>query len=141
MRRVKKKTGGVRVIAFARMLVPGQVHDRAEHGTPPELKQSVGTVIVDLNGVAFLDLTCMVALLRFCADVRAGGGEVCLASLSGRARLQAQKMQLHRLVEIFNTVDEALRSLTASSSLATDVPGGPDKRPRIGVRRPQAAPK
>jgi hypothetical protein len=50
-------------------------------------------------------------LLRFIAAVRARGGDVGLVALTGSVRLLAQKMYLHRFVEIFNTVEEACRSL------------------------------
>jgi ABC-type transporter Mla MlaB component len=110
MDRVNEKTEGVRVIGFAGLLRGGG-RARTANGTPPEPGKSPDTVIVDLSGVAFLDQARLAVLLRFCADTRAGGCEVCLASLSGKARLQAQQTQLHHLVEIFNTVDEAIGAL------------------------------
>ena len=71
-------------------------------------------VIVDLSCVAFLDLPRLMTLLRFIAAVRARGGDVGLVALTGYVRLLAQKMYLHRFVEIFNTVEEAYRSLVLS---------------------------
>jgi anti-anti-sigma regulatory factor len=71
-------------------------------------------VIVDCSRVADLDRAGLLALLRFIADLRAAGRDVALLALSGKARLQAQRMQLHRLVEVFNTVEEVTQALPLS---------------------------
>ncbi len=68
-----------------------------------------GHVILDLKGLKSLDGQRLAALLGYRRQVRASGGEVCLVSLPPRVRLQALKMQLHRLFNIFNTPEEALR--------------------------------
>jgi anti-anti-sigma regulatory factor len=116
MHRAKEKPRGVRIVAFARIL-PDRGDDRPEQNAREALAKSEETVIVEMSQVVFLDLPQLVTLLRFIADVRARDGEVGLASLSGPVRLQAQKMHLHRFVEIFNTTDEALRSLTRPATL------------------------
>jgi ABC-type transporter Mla MlaB component len=102
MHDLETHTQGVRVVPFASVLAGGG----------PGPARPGETLVVDLGAVAALDLTGLVALLRFLREARAAGAEVGLAALSGRARLAAQQMQLHRLVEIFNTAEEALRSRT-----------------------------
>jgi anti-anti-sigma factor len=72
-----------------------------------------GHVVLDLDGVRCLDQVVLRALLRLSNQVRAGGGEVSLSSLGTNVRRQAQKMRLHRILEVFNTPEEAFRTYSA----------------------------
>jgi anti-anti-sigma regulatory factor len=108
MHQVSGEARDVRVLAFA-MLLRARGDAGQGESTWAEFAKSGERVIVDLGGIACLHWSWLEVLLRFRADVRASGGEVSLSSLSGRARHQAQKMQLHRILEVFNTPEEAAR--------------------------------
>jgi hypothetical protein len=100
---------GVRVIPFAGFKTrTGE--DRKGGGDCPGPARAEGHVVLDLGGVGSLDRARLGTLLRFSTRVRAGGGKVSLSSLSEAVRLQALKMRLHRILDIFNTPAEALRT-------------------------------
>jgi anti-anti-sigma regulatory factor len=100
---------GVRIVPFAGFKARTR-EDRKVNGAWPGLARAQGHVILDLGGVGSLDRVGLGTLLRFSTHVRAGGGKVSLSSLSEAVRLQALKMRLHRILDIFNTPAEALRT-------------------------------
>jgi anti-anti-sigma regulatory factor len=106
-----REDGGVRVIAFAGFKT-GRGDEGKANGAWPGSARVEGHVILDLGGVGSLDRVRLGTLLRFSSHVRAGGGKVSLSSLSEAVRLQALKMRLHRILDIFNTPEEALRTHT-----------------------------
>jgi anti-anti-sigma regulatory factor len=108
------KRRGVRVIAFA------SIESTAAAALPFEASASGDVIIVDLSSVVYLNRARLMTLLRFIAAVRASGANVGLVGLSGRVRLLAQKMYLHRFVEIFNTVEEVFRSLALPVNAAEE---------------------
>jgi anti-anti-sigma factor len=101
------ETGGIQVIDFAR-LTTRKRGGRNAKGTWEELAEPRGHVILDLEGIGFLDQSRLATLLRFSTHVRSSGGVVCLTSLGKTVRLQAQMMRLYRMLDIFNSPKEAL---------------------------------
>jgi anti-anti-sigma factor len=104
-----EETRNVRVIDFA-SLRTRKHQGRDVKGTWKELAEPRGHVILDLEGVGHLDQTGLSTLLRFSKHVRSSGGVVSLASLGKTVRLQAQMMRLYRMLDIFNSLEEALGS-------------------------------
>ena len=100
-------TGSVRVVDFARLATRKRT-GRDNKGAWQEWTEPHGHVILDLEGVGFLDQARLATLLRFSTHVRSGGGVVSLASLGKTVRLQVQIMRLYRMLDIFNSPKEAL---------------------------------
>jgi hypothetical protein len=70
-------------------------------------------LVLALDGVRRLDRAVLGQLLRLTKRLQAGGGEVSLSSLPKGVRLQAQRMRLHHILDIFNTPEEVLRTCLA----------------------------
>jgi hypothetical protein len=111
------KTAPVKIIHFAELIAAGVPGPSCEPRSP-ELDSTDGPVILDLSGVDSLDPSHLTFLLQWSRGVRTQGGDVSLSSLSKLVRFQAERMSLHRIWDIFNTPEEALRCYAACPSPA-----------------------
>ncbi|MDD8046715.1 MAG: STAS domain-containing protein [Verrucomicrobiota bacterium] len=76
--------------------------------TPAVEKES--QVVLDLDSLQFVDSSGLGAFLSCMRKVHAQGGEVKLAGLSKPVRTLFELVRMHRIVEIFNTPEEAASS-------------------------------
>jgi len=67
-------------------------------------------VVLDLSRLAFVDSSGLGVLLSCLRQVSAAGGDLKLCCLSGQVRAVFQLVRMHRLFEIHNTRDEAVRA-------------------------------
>jgi anti-sigma B factor antagonist len=76
--------------------------------TPAVEKES--QVVLDLAALDFVDSSGLGAFLSCMRKVHAQGGEVKLANLSKPVRTLFELVRMHRIVEIFNSTNEAVHS-------------------------------
>jgi anti-sigma B factor antagonist len=67
-------------------------------------------VVMDLSGVELLDSAGLSALAACAQLARDFGGDLVFAALQKRPRMVFEITRFHRVVEVFDTVDEALRA-------------------------------
>lgn len=67
-------------------------------------------VVLDMSRVTFIDSTGLGALISCLRQVNAGGGDLKLCGLTANVRSLFQMVRMHRLFEIYNTRDEAVRA-------------------------------
>ena len=65
-------------------------------------------VLLDLGGVRWVDSGGCGSLLVCCKELRERGGDLKLCGVTGPVRSLFQVIQLHRICDIFNTVDEGV---------------------------------
>ena len=64
-------------------------------------------LILDLGAVEFMDSAALGSLLTASRTIEAGGGALCLASLTPPVRTLFELVRLHRVFEIMNDANEA----------------------------------
>ena len=67
-------------------------------------------VVVDMAGLEQLDSSGLGALVAAAQQVRDRGGDLAFAALQKRARMVFEITRFHRVFEIYDTLDEALRA-------------------------------
>lgn len=72
-------------------------------------------VLIDLGGVRWVDSGGCGALLAVCKELRERGGDLKLCGVTGPVRSLFQVIQLHRICDIFNTVDEGVAAFEAEA--------------------------
>jgi anti-sigma B factor antagonist len=65
-------------------------------------------VLLDLGGVRWVDSGGCGALLACCKELRERGGDLKLCGVTGPVRSLFQVIQLHRICDIFNSVEEGV---------------------------------
>lgn len=67
-------------------------------------------VVMDMGGVEHLDSAGLSALVAIAQQTRERGGDLTFAALQKRPRMVFEITRFHRVVEVFDTVEEALRA-------------------------------
>jgi anti-sigma B factor antagonist len=82
-----------------------------------EFKRLIGTtvapkakVILDLARVQFIDSTGCGAILGFLRQLNPVGGDLKICSVSKGVRALFELVRMHRILDIFNTCDEAKKA-------------------------------
>src|ERR1700761_4895083 len=70
-------------------------------------------VVLDLSKLTFIDSSGLGALLSCLRQVSGSGGDLKLCSLSSPVRSVFQLVRMHRLFDIHNTREEAIRAFNA----------------------------
>lgn len=91
---------------------------RCDRRTAPELgdwlegvsRSGASRIIVDMNGITFMDSTGLATLIRFMKQCRAAGGDLCLADLQQPVRIIFELTRLDSAFIICPTVAAALDS-------------------------------
>ena len=93
----------------------------------PELKCGIAPVleantkvVLDLSRVRFVDSSGLGFFLSCLRKVKARGGELKLCGMSKQVRVVFELVRMHRIMEIHNTREEAIRAFQG---------GGPDHVP------------
>lgn len=73
-------------------------------------------IVLDLAGVDYIDSAGLGTLVAGAASVRRAGGELKLANLTARVRDLMQITRLSTLFEVYDSLDKARSSFTASAS-------------------------
>ena len=72
--------------------------------------KGISRLVVDLGKVTHINSSCLGSLVGGVMTMRGIGGDVKLANLSDRAERIIEIVQLGRVVDIFDTVDQAIAS-------------------------------
>src|SRR5581483_3928949 len=82
-----------------------------------DFKRQVGTtmepkakVIMDLGQIEFIDSSGCGAILSYLRQLTQAGGQLKLCCVMNRVRSLFELVRLHRIVDIFNTREEAIKS-------------------------------
>ncbi|HVW85532.1 MAG TPA: STAS domain-containing protein [Bryobacteraceae bacterium] len=101
------------------VVIPGQTLDASnakefKAELNPLLTQGA-RIILDLSALKFVDSSGLGAMLSSLRQVSASGGDLKLCGMNRPVRALFELVRMHRVFEIFNTRDEALRSFGAGS--------------------------
>jgi len=72
-------------------------------------------LVFDMKGVRFVDSSGLGALLSCLRQVHSSGGDLKLCELGKAVRALFELVRMHRIFEIYNSRDEALRSYSAGA--------------------------
>ncbi len=96
------------------------VTPQGEHldaGNTKDFKRDAGAVVgpsakvvLDLSRVTFVDSSGCGAILSFLRQLKAAGGDLKLCSVSKPVRSLFELVRMHRVFDIFNTREEAVKS-------------------------------
>ncbi len=86
-----------------------QLHDEVRSF----LGQGIKKILIDLNGVSWMNSMGVGALMRCFATVKNKDGDLHLARLTDKTRSIFVMMQLVRVFKIYETVDEGIDSFTS----------------------------
>ena len=107
-----RETGGVTVAEL-----PGKALDASNSR---DFKAAVAPLLVekaklvfDFTHVDFVDSTGLGALVSCLRQAHGGAGEIKLSGLTNPVRALFELVRLHRVFEIFNSSDEAIKSYNA----------------------------
>ncbi|MFZ5949923.1 MAG: STAS domain-containing protein [Candidatus Rifleibacteriota bacterium] len=86
-------------------------------GTATEFKSSMAKIldsdthfVFNLENLKFIDSSGLGAILSCLKTVAPKGGEIKLCNLSKSARIIIELVNMHKVFEIYNTVEEGVRS-------------------------------
>ena len=102
---------GVTIVFLAERIDPR--HQRTIERDLALLMDQSSRLVLDLSGVQKLDSVGLGAIIGCLKRVRAQGGELKLCGPSKYARTLLELVRMHRVMDIFNTRQEAVESFTA----------------------------
>ena len=77
-----------------------------------------GQVVVDLTGVGFMDSSALGTLVLMFKQARAAGGRLCLAGARQPVRTVLEVTSVTQVIDVFDTVRAAERSMPAGDVVA-----------------------
>lgn len=83
-----------------------------KQGTKPVLDDYT-RVVLNLRHLEFIDSSGIGAILSFLRALNASGGDLKLCELSNPVRTIFELVRMHRIVEIYNNQEEAVRTFDA----------------------------
>ena len=95
-------------------LVRTELDARTAPGFREQMAPVIGEhmqIILDMGPVRFLDSSGLGAILSVLKKVRKGNGELRICNASKPVRRLFELVRFHRIVDILNTREEAIRSL------------------------------
>jgi anti-sigma B factor antagonist len=99
------------------VLVVSPQHEYVDASNSQQFKDDLAAVIgdrnmivVDLSRIQFIDSAGCGAFISLLKQVKARGGEVKLCGLTRPVRTLFELVRMHRIFDIFNTRDEALKA-------------------------------
>ena len=88
----------------------------------PEFKRAMAPVleanakvVLDLSRLRFIDSSGLGTFLTFLRAVNAKGGDLKLCRMTRPVRTMFELVRMHRMLDIFETQDEAVRAFAAST--------------------------
>ncbi len=99
------------------LMVPGEFLDahtvnEFKRTTTP-LLQTSARIVLDMRHVRFVDSAGLGAILSCLRQLHATGGQLKLCGLLKPVRALFELVRLHRIIEIYNTQEEALKAFQA----------------------------
>lgn len=75
-----------------------------------EVLKNENKVLMNMGSLQFIDSSGLGAILSCLKSISAKNGEIKLCNLSKPARIIVELVNMHKVFEIFNSVDEGLKS-------------------------------
>jgi anti-sigma B factor antagonist len=107
MRLTREEISGVAVIKPEGDFIDAS-NARAFRTAMSAVCMNYANVVLDLAGVRWVDSGGCGALLGCCKELRERGGDLKLCGVTGPVRSLFQVIQLHRICDIFNTVEQTV---------------------------------
>jgi anti-sigma B factor antagonist len=114
MRLTREKIHGVVVVKPDGEFIDGS-NAKAFRAAMAEAYGDDTGVLLNLEGVRWVDSGGCGAILACCKELRERGGDLKLCVVTGPVRSLFQVIQLHRICDIFNTVAEGLAAFDAGA--------------------------
>jgi anti-sigma B factor antagonist len=114
MRLNREEINGVAVVKPEGDFIDGS-NSRAFRTALSALCVEDSCVLLDLGSVRWVDSGGCGALLACCKELRERNGDLKLCGVTGPVRSLFQVIQLHRICDIFNTVDEGVAAFEAEA--------------------------
>jgi len=114
MQLIREEISGVTVIKPAMDFIDGSNARSFRSALSAECHND-SCVIIDLGGVRWVDSGGCGALLAFCKEVRERGGDLKLSGVTGHVRSLFQVVQLHRILDIVNSVNEGVAAFESEA--------------------------
>ena len=109
-----ERTGEVTVVTVdAKTLDAGNVREFKNH-IAPLIGEKVNMVL-DLEAVDFVDSSGLGAILSCYRKLTSADGDLMLCAMSKEVRILFELVRMHRIVEIYNSRDEAIRAFKHAS--------------------------
>jgi anti-anti-sigma factor len=112
MRVEERKLGNVAIIALEGNMVGTYEADVLHMKVQSLFKRNINKIVLDLEEVHWMGSLCIGAIMREIISVRKINGDIHLAALSKKVHRLFQITQLERIVDIFPTVDKAVKGFT-----------------------------
>ncbi len=104
-----EKTGNVAVVALPGETLDANNSKEFRASVDPVLNEN-DKVLFDMSEMRFVDSSGCGALLSCLRTLNTRGGDLKLCNVSKPVRVLFELIRMHRIVDIFNSKDEALRS-------------------------------
>jgi anti-sigma B factor antagonist len=112
MRVEEKKQGNVAIIALEGNMVGTGEADVLHREVQSLLEKDTTQIVLDMKEVHWMGSLCIGAVMREIISVRKRKGDIHLATPSNKVSRLFQITQLERIVNIYPTVDEAVKGFT-----------------------------
>jgi anti-sigma B factor antagonist len=109
-----KSSDGIQVVEIDSRAVDASNAQELKTHLAPLLKPEA-RLVLDLARVGFIDSTGLGVLVSCLRQIHGTGGEIKLGSLTKPVRALFELVRMHRVFEIFNTSEEAVRSYAVAS--------------------------
>lgn len=110
----------INAVAVARIPV-----DELDASNAAELKRDISPIldsntrlVIDLSRLRFVDSSGLGAMLSCLRQLSAKGGDLKLCCMSKQVRAAFELVRMHRIFDIFNSREEAVRSFHAQDARA-----------------------
>jgi anti-sigma B factor antagonist len=115
MKLIKRKVGDILVVGFAETgpLESSNVEPFRE--TMANLVANTTNLLIDIGNVTFLDSSGLGALVAIWKSISSRNGEVKLCRIGPSVRTVFELTRIHRILEIYDTEEEALASYQVGS--------------------------
>lgn len=121
----KTERDGIVCIALKGEFTPEQVSDFMAH-VEQAMSEGQTKLLVDAAKAPFINSTAFGALIKARSSLRAAGGELAVAALTGMPKETYDVLQLGTMIQSFPTVAEGIEQLRWVGAAPTAVPDGED---------------
>ncbi len=115
MELVIEKMGNVTIVELPYEKIDASCKKEFQSDVGPVLAESQAKVVFDMRRVQFVDSAGIGAIICCLRELSAEGGDLKLCHVAKPVRGLFELVRLHRLLDILNTPEEAVRAFGASS--------------------------
>jgi anti-sigma B factor antagonist len=113
MKVVKRKVGDILVVGFAETGTLEGSNVGPFRETMASLVENTTKLLIDIGNITFLDSSGLGALVAIWKSISSKNGELKLCRISPSVRTVFELTRIHRILEIYDTEEEALASYQA----------------------------